>query len=728
MLRDEIIEFMLSRKYRPMSDVEIANCFPNYTKEEVVNEIKAMKDDYLVMESKNKNGNLILASKKGYYTGVVTGVFEDHIYVKLEKYEKDFKIAIRKGEVVLPKDTVLLHLAEDETFEKVVKRDIKVLVGEVKAVEKKPGKYDYFVIPKNKRLNLELKLDEEQCKDLVNGHIVKFELEQSKLGCKPLITEIIGYKDDPNVDIKAFLIEAEAPIDFSEACIAEANAVNREVNAKDLENRTDFRDHMIFTIDGEDAKDFDDAVEVYEREDGGFKIGVHIADVSEFVAEGGAMDNDAYERGTSIYLVYSVIPMLPQIISNGCCSLKPHEDRLTMSFIMDIDSQGNLESGEVKLGVINSKKRWTYKEVNDIVENKNPETIAKNKEFIPMINAMMKASAAIRANRDRRGQLELDIPEAKIITDENGHPIDITTRYRGLAEMAIEDLMVLTNEFTASLLENIGFPCLYRVHEEPSVEKMENFIKFARSVGHKVKNKQNGYGVYDVKNIIEEEDDELVKSILSTVLLRGLPKAKYSPENVGHFGLASDAYAHTTSPIRRYPDLIVHRILKKYLLMLSNPEKLEEMDFDADQDYLYEAGEHTSMTEKRSEQLERDVEKMKKAEFMQDKIGEVFEGKISGFTERGMFVQLSNTVEGYIKFDLLKDDIYVYDKGRMLALGKKTGNMFKLGSEFKVKVIKASKSESVVDFAPSDYKPKKDPETGGKNNHSKHKGKGKRHG
>ena len=723
MLQEEIIEFMLSRKYRPMVDEELAKYFPNYTKEEVLNTIRDMKENYLVMES--KNGNLILASKKGYYTGVVTGVFSDHIYVKIDKYEKDLKVRINKGEMVLPKDVVLLHLAEDETFEKVIKRNINVLVGEIKTVETKPGKYDYFIMPQNKKLNLDLRLRPEQCKDLVNGHKVVYELKESKLGVEPVIKQVIGYKDDPLVDITSYLIEAEAPIEFSEECIAEANAVSRDVNEEDLKVRTDFRNHMIFTIDGADAKDFDDAVEVYEREDGGFKIGVHIADVSTFVEEGGAIDVDAVDRGTSIYLIYSVVPMLPQILSNGSCSLMPHEDRLTMSFIMDVDKNGNLEGGETKLGVINSKKRWTYSEVNKIVEENDKETIEKNKEFIPMINAMIKASAALRENRNKRGQLELDIPEAKIITDENGHPTEITTRYRGLAEMAIEDLMILTNEYVASTVESMGLPFMYRVHEEPSMEKIGSFMKLAKGLGHSVKNKQNGYCSNDVRKILDEENDELIKTVLSTVLLRSLPKAYYGPDNVGHFGLASDAYMQVTSPIRRYPDLVAHRLLKQYFF---EPQKFNDLDFNGIYEYLGEIGKSTSMQERRAEQLERDVTKMKMAEYMQDKIGEVFEGKISGFTERGMFIQLPNTVEGYIKFDLLKDDMYVYDKGRLLALGKKTGNMLKIGSPFKVKVIKASKSEAIIDFAPSDYKPKQKPVAGGGKNTFKGKGKGRKHG
>ena len=699
MLQEKIIEFMLSKKYKPMKEEELVKYFPNYTEEEVKETLKSMKEDYLIMS--NKNENIILASKRGFFTGVVTGVFEDRIFVKLEQYEKDFRIKIDPGTVVLPKDTVLIHLAEDETFKKVIKRNVKVLVGEVVAKEVREGKYEYYIVPQSKKLNVTLKLKPEQCKNLVNGHKVVFELESSKVGVEPVIKEIIGYKDDPGVDIKAYLIEAEAPIDFSEACTNEANSVSREVNEEDLKVRTDFRKNMIFTIDGADAKDFDDAVEVYEKEDGGFRIGVHIADVSAFVEEGGAIDTDAVERGTSIYLIYSVIPMLPQILSNGSCSLVPHQDRLTMSFIMDIDSEGNLIEGETKLGIINSKKRFTYNEVNKIVEDNDPETIKKNEEFIPMLNAMIKASAALRKNRTRRGQLELDIPEAKVITDENGHPTDVALRYRGLAEKAIEDLMILTNEYVASTYYSMHLPFMYRVHEAPSAEKIEHFMNLAKSMGHRVKNKKNGYYSTDLVKVLDEEEDELVKAVLSTILLRSLPKAYYGPKNIGHFGLASKAYMQVTSPIRRYPDLVAHRLIKKYIF---EPENFTNLDFDLIEQYLYEIGESTSMQERRAEQLERDVTKMKMAEYMEDKIGQVFKGKISGFTDKGMFVQLPNTIEGYIKFDYLKDDIYTYDKHRMLAEGKKTHNVLKIGSEFEIKVSKASKRDSLIDFVPANYK------------------------
>ena len=719
MLQEEIIEFMLSKKYKPMKEEELISYFPNYTEEEIKETLKDMKENYLIMT--NKNENMILASKRGFFTGEVTGVIEDSIFVKLPQYEKDFRIRVNPGTIVLPKDIVLIHLAEDETFEKVIKRNNKPLVGEVVTKEVREGKYEYYIVPQSKKLNITLKLKPEECKNLVNGHKVVFELEGSKVGVNPVIKEIIGYKDDPGVDIQAYLIEAEAPIDFSEECINEANSVSREVTEEDLKVRTDFRENMIFTIDGADAKDFDDAVEVYEKEDGGFKIGVHIADVSAFVKEGGEIDKDAVDRGTSIYLIYSVIPMLPQILSNGSCSLVPHQDRLTMSFIMDIDSEGNLIEGETKLGVINSKKRFTYDEVNKIVEQNDQETIAKNKEFVPMLNTMIKASAAIRANRDKRGQLNLDIPEAKILTDENGHPTGIEPRYRGLAEMAIEDLMILTNEYVASTYDHMNLPFMYRVHEAPSPEKIEHFMHIARGMGHKVKNKKNGFYSSDVVKVLDDEDDELVKTVLSSLLLRSLPKAYYGPTNVGHFGLASKAYMQVTSPIRRYPDLVAHRLIKKYMF---EPENFHKLNFDQIGEYLSDIGKSTSAQERRAEQLERDVTKMKMAEYMEDKIGQTFKGKISGFTEKGLFVQLPNTVEGYIKYDYLKDDVYNYDKHRMVAEGKRTHNVLKIGSPFEVKVYKASKRDSLIDFVPSNYKITKSVEEKKTN----YKRKGKRHG
>ena len=703
MLKEEIVQLMDSRRYIPTDVYDFVKYFSNYSKDEVLQTIDELKKEYVIMES-NK-GKLILAKTKGYFKGIVTGVFDDYIYVKIDKYEKDLKISKRRSDVVLPKDEVLIHLAEDETFEKVIKRNMHTLVGEVCIKEVAKGKYDYSIIPQSKKMNITLKLDPAQCENLVSGHKVVYELKETKTGLHPVIKKVIGYKDDPKVDITAYVIEAEAPIEFSEECLREANEVSRDVNEEDFRTRTDFTQNMIFTIDGADAKDFDDAVEVYRKEDGnGWRIGVHIADVSAFVKEGGAIDKDAVERGTSIYLIYSVIPMLPQILSNGVCSLVPHQDRLTMSFIMDIDSKGVLQGGEIKLGIINSKKRFTYSEVNKIVEDRDPETIEANKEFVPMLEEMIKASAALRGNRDRRGQLELDIPEAKIITDENGHPIDITTRYRGLAEMAIEDLMILTNEFVASTFYNMNMPFMYRVHESPAEEKIERFMHMAKGMGHKVRNMKNGYHGNDVRSILEEEKDEIVKMVLSSLLLRSLPKASYGPENIGHFGLASDAYAQSTSPIRRYPDLIVHRLVKKYLF---EPEKFDQINYNALLEQLHELGISTSSQERRAEQLERDVTKMKMAEYMEDKVGQEFVGKISGFTDKGMFVQLPNLIEGYVKFEYLRDDTYVYDRDRMLAFGKRSNKVLKIGSEFKVRVARASKAEAIIDFGPVDYKPKK---------------------
>lgn len=716
-LKEDIIQFMSGKKYIPMDEEEFSSSFcnsRNITKNDVLTALNELKEEYIVMES--GKGNLILASTKGFFKGVVTGVFEEHIFVKIEKYDRDVKVEKKRKDIVLPKDEVLIHLGENETLEKVIKHNMNVLVGEVCIKEVSKGVYEYSLIPQSKKLNITLKLSKEKCKNLVNGHKVIYELVSTKVGVEPIIKSVIGYKDDPLVDITAFVLEAEAPIDFSEACIKEAEEVSRDVDENDLKIREDYRNNMIFTIDGDDAKDFDDAVEVYEKEDGGYHIGVHIADVSSFVSKDGAIDKDAVERGTSIYLIYSVIPMLPQILSNGKCSLVPHQDRLTMSFIMDIDSQGSLIGGEIKLGVINSKRRFTYNEVNKIVEDRDVQTIEENKEFVPMLEAMIKASAALRKNRDRRGQLELDIPEAKVITDENGHPIDITLRNRGLAEMAIEDLMILTNEFVASTFYNMNLPFMYRVHEAPSEEKIDRFMHTAKSMGHSVKNKKNGYHSNDVRMILESEKDGMVRMVLSSLLLRSLPKAYYGPENIGHFGLASNAYMQVTSPIRRYPDLVAHRLIKDYLF---SPEKFNDLNFDSIYQYLYETGLTTSSQEKRAEQLERDVTKMKMAEYMEDKIGEIYVGKISGFTDKGMFVQLSNMIEGYVKFEYLKDDIYIYDKDRMLAYGKRSNRQLKIGSEFKIKVARASKAESLIDFDPVDFKTKK---TDNGNRHNRRKG------
>ena len=330
--------------------------------------------------------------------------------------------------------------------------------------------------------------------------------------------------------------------------------------------------------------------------------------------------------------------------------------------------------------------------------------MAANEQFLPMLDAMIKASAALRENRNRRGQLELDIPEAKVITDENGHPTDVKIRYRGLAEMAIEDLMILTNEFVASTFYNMNLPFMYRVHEAPADEKLERFISMARGMGHKVKNKKSAVHSNDVRAILENEDDEMLKTVLASLLLRSLPKAFYGPENIGHFGLASDAYMQVTSPIRRYPDLVAHRLIKKYLF---EPEKFNQLNFDAIYEYLNETGITTSSQERRAEQLERDVTKMKMAEYMEDKVGQTFVGKIAGFTNKGMFVQLPNLIEGYVKFEYLTDDTYVYDRDRMVAFGKRTNKTLKLGDEYKVRVARASKAESIIDFGPIDYKPKK---------------------
>lgn len=705
MIKDKILKYIEKKSYLALDAKTLFSKFEEISFDNFNHALKELEDDYLIII--NKKNKILSAKKSGIAVGEVTGVRSDFIFVKLEGLERDIRMQVNNGEMknIRFLDKILIKDdGKEYKFEKIISHKINNIVGEYK-VTVQNGKKASVLVPDNKNFQVSYDISEDDSANLVPGHKVVFTLIDSERGPSVKLTKIIGHKNDPGVDIETKVIESGAPTTFDERTLKEVEGLPSSVKKEDFPDRLDLTDKLIFTIDGADAKDLDDAVDCYKLDNGNFKLGVHISDVAHYATENSALDIEAEKRGTSIYLTDRVVPMYPHKLSNGICSLNPDVNRLTMTCYMEINKKGEILSHSIHESIINSKKRFTYKEVNEILENNNEHVISKNEEFVPMLRDLQELSHILRKRRDDRGQIELDIPESKIILDDTGYPIDIQIRNRGEGEKLIEDCMIAANESVAESISLLKLPSLYRTHDTPDPEKIEYFSKIAKAMGIKLRYNQTMPLNTYLSSVLALAKNEIQKEVLATLFLRSLPKAIYSPNNAGHFGLASKNYTHFTAPIRRYPDTLINRILKKYII---NQEYLND-DFNEELflEKLKIHGETTSMQERRAIQLERDVDDMKKAEYMENKIGETYTGKVSGFIDKGIFLRLPNTVEGFINFNDLGDDYYNFNKDRFLVEGVMSKKTIKIGESMKIIVAGASKENGKIDFKPiSDGKKK----------------------
>ncbi|MBE6152651.1 MAG: ribonuclease R [Firmicutes bacterium] len=608
----------------------------------------------------------------------------------------DIYIGERNINGALNGDTVIIELVDKNAIKKegkilkIVSRDLKQLVGEFYYQNNKA----YVKLDDNK-LNIIVELPKEECHEAVNGHKVAISLGKKIKNniYKGNLIEILGHKDDPRIDIKSIAYKYGIVMDFPKEAIEELKNIPSEISQKDIIDRKnhDLRDQIIFTIDGDDTKDIDDAISIEKLENGNYKLGVHIADVSNYVTHNSELDKSARDRGTSSYLADTVIPMLPHYLSNGICSLNPNVDRLAMTVYMEIDNQGQVVSYDIFESVISSRKQMTYKNVNKILEeNIIPEGY---EEYVDTLNMMRECSDILRKRMNDRGYLNFEQEEAKIITDENGKCIDVKLRERGIGENMIENFMIVTNETVASHVFYMDLPTIYRIHEYPEEEKISEFLKYVSLLGYKLTGKRTDLHPKHIQKILEELSDKKEYKILSSKLLRCMRKAIYSKQNVGHYGLASKIYTHFTSPIRRYPDLTFHTILKE--ILHGNMDNREIAYWN--QALMYIA-EHSSERERASIECEREVDDLKMAEYMQDHIGEEYTGMVASIMNFGMFVQLNNMIEGLVHIKDMKDDFYNYDEVSETLRGERTGKIYKLGDEVDVKVIAASTEERTIDF------------------------------
>lgn len=558
------------------------------------------------------------------------------------------------------------------------------LIGYVRSHDKKLAGYPVYI--KDTGIH-------PQMGDMVQVDITEYPSNEFPTRMLGLAVKTLGNKNDPGVDILSIVYSHGVRTEFPDEAIAQSESIPDELQPNDWVNRKDLTSDVVVTIDGDDSKDFDDAVGLTRLPNGNFKLGVHIADVSHYVTEGSPLDAEAYERGTSTYLTDRVIPMLPFRLSNGICSLNPGENRLTLSCIMEIDQQGEVLSHEIFPSVIRSNARMTYNNVNKIVEDHDPAVSKEYATFLPMFEDMAELHQILYKRRHKRGAIDFEETEARIVVDEKGWPIDIELRDRGTSERMIESFMLAANETVAEHFSKLHLPFLYRVHETPDAEKVKSFFEFVSAFGIVGHGKAEDIKPIELQKALAKVVGTPEEMVVTTMLLRSMKQAHYSVDQLGHFGLGAEYYTHFTSPIRRYPDLMVHRLIHSYASE-GTGDKVKEKWAEK----LPDVAVHTSTQERRSIDTEREVDDLKKAQYMTDKVGKEFKGVIASVTKFGMFVSLENTVEGLIHISNMRDDYYEYDEKQMTLTGSKTHNVYRIGQEIQIRVLRADPDQGQIDF------------------------------
>lgn len=693
-----IYDFICDDIYVPMKLKELAILLQ--VPKEKKHELKA------VMDALVEEGKVCLSKKGKYCKGEakrLTGVYQAHPrgfgFVTVEGEPDDIFIGEDDTLGALQGDTVEVTIVKSPEGKRkegkilrIVSRGTAKLVG---LFQIQKNKNYGFVIPDNQRFVKDIFVPIECSKGAVNGHKVVVELTSyGGDGKKPegKVVEIIGHINDPGTDILSIVKNYDLPLEFPEKVLNQAARIADEISEADMAGRKDLRNWQMVTIDGEDAKDLDDAISL-TRDGEDYLLGVHIADVTNYVQERSALDREALNRGTSVYLVDRVIPMLPHKLSNGICSLNAGVDRLALSCIMKVDKKGNVIDHEIAETVIRVDERMTYTSVKKILTDKDPEETEKYRELVPMFELMEELADILRRKRHQRGSINFDFPETKMVLDKDGKPLEIRPYDRNVATKIIEDFMLLANETVAEDYYWQELPFVYRTHEAPDEEKIRKLATFINNFGYSMHIGVNEIRPKEVQKLLTKVEGTPEESLISRLALRSMKQAKYTPDNTGHFGLAAPYYTHFTSPIRRYPDLQIHRIIKDNIRGRMNAGKIEHY-----QSILPEVTRHSSETERRAEEAERETIKLKKVEYMSERIGEVFEGVISGITKWGMYVELPDTIEGLVHVTNMYDDHYDYYEERYEMVGEHTGNVYKLGQTVFVRVIGTDRLSRTIDF------------------------------
>lgn len=692
-----IYEFICDDLYIPMKAKEMAMVLgvPKDRRQELMEVLDALvADGKIEVSSRGK-----YAKSEGKF---LTGVFSAHPrgfgFVSVEGEDEDIFIGEAQIGGAFHGDTVQVSLLSDGgrgrrregTITKIIERGTNHIV----CTYEKSRTFG-FAIPDNPRFGKDIFIPQERAKGAVSGHKVVVELTDfGGEGKKPegKIIEILGHINDPGTDILSIVRAYDLPVEFSEKIMNQVERVAGEVSTADMAGRMDVRDWQTVTIDGEDAKDLDDAITL-TMEGENYKLGVHIADVSNYVQEHSALDVEALKRGTSVYLVDRVIPMLPHKLSNGICSLNAGEDRLALSCIMTIDAKGNVVDHVIAETVVNVDRRMSYTGVKKILEDKDEAEIEKYEELVPMFERMRELAAILRKKRMKRGSIDFDFPETKIILDESGKPVAVMPYERNVATKIIEDFMLIANETVAQDYFWQELPFVYRTHDNPDEEKIRKLATFINNFGYSIHIGQDEVHPKELQKLLQKIDGTPEEALIARLTLRSMKQAKYTTVGTGHFGLATPYYCHFTSPIRRYPDLQIHRIIKDNLRGRMNAKRIEHYER-----ILPEVAKHSSEMERLADEAERETDKLKKVQYMSGHIGEVFSGVISGVTEWGFYVELPNTVEGLVHVTTLTDDYFHYSESTYELIGEATGQRYKLGQKVKVVVAGTDAFMRTIDF------------------------------
>ncbi|MCY8335787.1 ribonuclease R [Bacillus inaquosorum] len=698
---DKLLSFMKEEAYKPLTVQELEEML-NITEaeefKELVKALVTLEDKGLIVRTRSDRYGI--PEKMNLIKGKISAHAKGFAFLLPEDTSlSDVFIPPTELNTAMSGDIVMVRLNSQSSGSRQEGTVIRILE---RAIQRVVGTYTEtrnfgFVIPDDKKITSDIFIPKNGKNGAAEGHKVVVKLTsypEGRMNAEGEIETILGHKNDPGIDILSVIHKHGLPGEFPADAMEQASSTPDTIDEKDLKDRRDLRDQVIVTIDGADAKDLDDAVTVTKLDDGSYKLGVHIADVSHYVTENSPIDKEALERGTSVYLVDRVIPMIPHRLSNGICSLNPKVDRLTLSCEMTINSQGQVTEHQIFQSVIKTTERMTYSDVNKILVDDDEELKQKYEPLVPMFKDMERLAEILRDKRMNRGAVDFDFKEAKVLVDDEGAVKDVVIRERSVAEKLIEEFMLVANETVAEHFHWMNVPFIYRIHEEPNAEKLQKFLEFVTTFGYVVKGTAGNIHPRALQSILDAVRDRPEETVISTVMLRSMKQAKYDPQSLGHFGLSTEFYTHFTSPIRRYPDLIVHRLIRTYLIN----GKVDEATQEKWAERLPDIAEHTSTMERRAVDAERETDDLKKAEYMLDKIGEEFDGMISSVTNFGMFVELPNTIEGLVHVSFMTDDYYRFDEQHFAMIGERTGNVFRIGDEITVKVVDVNKDERNIDF------------------------------
>jgi ribonuclease R len=699
-IQENIINFMREEAYKPMKAEELAVIFDVHKDEWV--------QFYKVLEEMEAEGFVIKTRKDRFGVPERMGL----VIGRLQGHQKGYGFVIPDVEGVsdlfIPAENMNGAMNNDRVIAKIVREGVagKRTEGEIirilkRANSKIVGTFEKsehfgFVVPDDRRIYQDIFIAKQDVNSAKTGHKVVVEVTkwpEKRRSPEGKIIEVLGDKDKPGVDILSIIRKYNLPEEFPQEVEAFAESIPEEIPESEYKRRRDLRGMKIVTIDGEDAKDLDDAISIEKLPDGKYKLGVHIADVTHYVTEKTPLDKEAFMRGTSVYLVDRVIPMLPRKLSNGICSLNPKVDRLTLTCMMTIDKNGKVVEHEVFESIIKTSERMTYTDVTKILKDNDPELIKHYDYLIEDFKLMEELCNILHSKRMQRGALDFEFEESKIILDEKGRPIDIKPYEREIANRVIEEFMLVCNETVAEYMIWTGMPFVYRVHETPDEDRLTAFSEFVHNLGYFLRVTKEVHPKA-LQELLEQVKGKNEEAVVSTLLLRSLKKARYSPECLGHYGLAAKYYSHFTSPIRRYPDLAIHRIIKEFIkdgIDANREKKLRK--------FVEQASKQSSDTERVAQEAERETDDLKKVEYMSDKIGNIYPGIISSVTAFGMFVELENTIEGLIHISNLLDDYYTYDEKRHSLIGERTKKIYRLGEKVVIKVVKTDIETRTIDFA-----------------------------